>query len=145
MPLVTGTLTDFITNPLAAGINPRIVFQPSGAAAKNGRLFASRPIIVAPQPSGYFEADLFSNEGTTPPTWYLVKIQWLDSDGGYVAADNLEWKLRVPADGGQIGALLEAPSPTGAVWFGPTPPPVPSQYTGWINPEENPPIYRQYE
>ena len=145
MPLVTGTLSDFIRDPLAAALSPQIVFVPSSAAAKNGLLFASRPIIVTPQPSGYFEVDLFSTEGTTPPTWYTVRIQWVESNGGYLGADHLEWKLRVPADGGQIGALLDAPAPSGAVWFGPEPPSSPSRYTGWVNTGLNPPVYNEWE
>lgn len=143
MPTVTGTLTDFGTVPLSSSLAPRLIFVPSGAAAKNGRLFASRPIVVVPQPSGYFEVELFSTEGTTPPTWYEVTIQWLEEATN---PDHLSWKLRVPAAGGQIGALLEAPAPSGAVWFGTEPPEVPSRYTGWVKTDALPlPKYFQNE
>lgn len=141
MPLVTGTLTDFNLNPLTA-LQPELTFVPSGAATKNGRLFSARPISIRPEPSGYFSIDLASTDGTTPETWYVVIVRFLDGSGN---ADYLRWKLRVPNAGGQIGQLLEAPTNPGLVWFGPNPPPgTPVRGTGWIKTDDNPPTYNEW-
>jgi len=130
MPLVTGTLTDFGLKPLADQ-QPQLVFTPQEASTKNGRLLATAPVLVTPQPSGYFEVDLVATAGLVPETWYELTILWLTPGGGF---DHPRWRITVPAAGGQIGTLLSAPAGSGAVFIGSSPPPMPSQYTWWIDP-----------
>ena len=120
MPLVTGTLTDFGLQPLT-GAQPELIFTPQEPATKNGRLLATRPIVVTPQPSGYFEVDLISTVGVVPATWYEVTIRWVDPASGF---DHVRWRLTVPDGGGQIGTLLAAPAGPGTFYAGRERPPV---------------------
>ena len=134
MPLVTGTLSDIAPNPLA-GLRPQIIIALSEPTTKNGRLFATAPIIIEPDPSGYFAIELASTSGMIPTSgaWYSLTIRWLSASGGF---DHLRWKLRVPSEGGQIGHLLEAPAGADNIWISPNPPPVPGPV--WIKNDENP-------
>jgi len=137
MALVTGTLKDFGLAPLST-YQPLISFTPSSAALQGGLLLATRPVAVVPSASGAFSADLQPTDGLMPATWYSIRIQWLDSDGGYAAVDFVEWKLFVPQEGGQIGDLVAAPVNPALVYTSLTPPEVGGIPSGtwWL--ESNP-------
>jgi len=139
MPLVTGTLTDFGLQPLT-GAQPELIFTPQQASTKNGRLLATLPVRVTPQPSGYFEVDLISTVGLVPATWYELTILWLAPGGGF---DHLRWRVNVPAEGGQIGTLLDAPTGQDVIWVGPTRPPTDGPV--WFNTAANPAQIMRYQ
>jgi len=121
MAVVTGTLKDFGLAPLTS-YQPQITFTPSSATGKNGELYAARPITVVPNSAGSFIVDLLPTEDAVTAVWYEVKIQWLDSDGGYAAVDFVNSKLFVPRAGGAIGALIEFPVNPALVYISLSPP-----------------------
>ncbi|WIB16282.1 hypothetical protein DEJ34_03875 [Curtobacterium sp. MCPF17_050] len=137
MPAVTGTLRDFNIQSLAA-FSPRIIFTPSGVAVSETRLYSTKPVVVVPNLGGDFEVFLQATEDVDPAVWYTIRIEWLDSDKGYVGVDLVEWKLFVPSDGGSIGDLLRVPASAVRVWVGLEPPAYPSPGTLWLlmNPDD---------
>jgi hypothetical protein len=138
MAIVTGTLTDFNLQSLYSA-SARLVFTASDPGILPGRLLSTRPIVVIPSASGAFEVDLRPTDAIMPLVWYQVRIDWLDSDGGYVGTDFVPWPLFVPSEGGAIGDLLSMPSNPGMVWEGPTPPDNPTPGTWWLQVNPNDP------
>jgi hypothetical protein len=133
---VTGILTDFLNVPLAA-FSPEIWFTPSGPAisnAANTALFSTKPIVVIPAADGTFTVNLQSTDFLQPSVWYMVSVRWLDSVGGYVGIDFIDWQLFVPTAGGAIGGIIAAPSNPAQVWVGETPPANPTPGTWWLIP-----------
>jgi hypothetical protein len=135
MALVTGSLKDFALAPMSDR-TPQITFSPSAPAAKDGLLLATRPVSVYPTGSGSFSVDLQPTDELMPVTWYTVRISWLESEGGYVAVDFVDWKLFVPQEGGAIGDLIDAPVNPALVYISLTPPTNALPGTWWL--ESNP-------
>ena len=131
MPIIAGTLTDFGAVPLAAA-QAEITFSPSGVAASNSGIFATRPVKVSPNNAGSFTVNLLATTLLRPDVWYTVRISWLDSDGGYVAIDFADWKVRVPPEGGNLQDLIDAPVRGGLVWIGPSAPD-PTVFDTWVH------------
>jgi len=122
MSVVYGTLADFGLSLLTPYL-PQIVFTPSTPATATGGggvalLLASRPIVCLPANDGTFEQELYPNEGTSPETFYTVKIVWVNGDGIPVGTDFIDGHLIVPNEGGPIngGMLRQGLSPLG-VWI----------------------------
>jgi hypothetical protein len=138
MPLVTGTLSDIAPKSLAA-LNPEIIVTLSEPTTRAGRLFTTKPLVIVPEPSGYFAFEVASTSGMIPYAWYELTIRWISATGGF---DHLRWRLRVPNDGGQIGHLLEAPAGADNIWIGAEPPPVDGPI--WIKNDENPARVMRY-
>jgi hypothetical protein len=136
MPTVTGTLRDFNITTLAAH-SPRIIFTASGVAFSPTRIYSTIPIVVTPDLAGDFSVFLQATEDVDPAIWYTIRIEWLDSDGGYVGVDLVEWKLFVPSAGGSIGDLMEVPANGVRIWVDIDPPKYPSPGTLWlkVNPD----------
>lgn len=110
MPVVTGNLRDLATRSLNA-YKPVITFLPSGPGVHGSNLYASQPITVTPAVgTAAFSVTLADTTAARPDLWYTVEVRWLDPGGNYVFVDRFPWKLRVPADGGAIGDLMEAPT-----------------------------------
>ncbi|PZE89934.1 hypothetical protein [Curtobacterium sp. MCBD17_008] len=137
MPIVTGTLRDFAITTLAA-YNPRIIFTASGVATSSTRLYSTKPIVATPNLAGDFEVFLQATEDLNPLVWYTIRIEWLDSDEGYVGVDLADWKLFVPSAGGSIGDLIGIPPNPALVWVGVDPPSTPSTTVWWlqVNPDD---------
>jgi hypothetical protein len=138
MATVTGALTDFGIQPFPA-LQPRLIFTPSGPAVSDARLFATKPIIVpVASGSGIFSVDLQPTDGVRPAVHYKVTIEWLmpgvDGQPGYTPADFLQWEIFVPAAGGAIQDLINAPVNPLLFWVGETPPPVPTAGQLWLKP-----------
>lgn len=129
MALVTGFLSDFGLGDLSDH-HPMFVFEPSGPAVGDVKVYAPRQIAVVTSTDGYFEADLQPNDVVHPATFYRVAIRW---GGG--RSIKLPWKLSVPSEGGPLADLLRVPSNPAAVWIGITEPENPSPGTWWLNPE----------
>jgi hypothetical protein len=137
MATVTGILTDFNLQSLDS-YSARIIFTASEPATLPGRLLSTKEIVVIPGADGSFSVDLRPTDAITPQVFYRVRIEWLDSDGGFVGTDYIGWRLFVPSDGGPIGDLLSMPSNPSMVWEGPTPPENPTPGTWWlqVNPDD---------
>jgi hypothetical protein len=125
MPTFTGSLATFGAENLSDK-NPVIVFTPSSiATTEDGYLLATEPIRVEPEPGGSFEVTLVSGDLTSPPTWYTISIEWLDTDtpGGFTRLDFAPWKFYAPTSGGEIGDVGWAPSNPARAYFSTEPPP----------------------
>lgn len=130
---VTGNLNDF-TGQGFPGLQPRIVFTPSGPGLSGTRIYATKRIVEeVPHSAGYFSVDLQVTEDMRPVVYYQVSIEWLDSGGNYVSVDNIDWKLFVPVGGGLITDLLDAPLNPLLFWVDATPPPNPQPGQYWLN------------
>lgn len=132
MATVTGALSDFGIKPFPE-LQPRLIFTPSGPSMSNSRLFATKPVIVAPFGSGSFSVDLQPTMNLRPVVWYTITIEWLDPSGNYISSDELTWKLFVPFGGGELSDLIETPANPSLIWVGPTPPPNPQPGHRWLN------------
>lgn len=123
MATVTGTLNDFNLQSLAS-YSPRVVFTASEPAASPARLFSTKPIMVTPNASGGFTVELQPTTQLVPEgVFYRIRIEWLDSTGGFVGVDFVDWPLLVPDTGGSIQDLLDVAPGTSLVWVGLVPPP----------------------
>lgn len=134
MAIVTGALSDIGIDPFPE-LQPRLIFTPSGNSVSDARLFATKPKIVnVAAGSGSFMVDLQPSEGSRPAIYYTITIEWLATNGQYVSADFLEWKIFVPYEGGTLADLIEAPANPMLFWVGETAPllPTPGQY--WLKP-----------
>lgn len=140
MATVTGTLADFGLNSLAS-FSPQIVFTPSSAAVGGVAipyLLATQPRVVIPASDGSFTATLVHTDilRGAKDIYYSIRIEWLDSAGNFVHVDFPDWKLYVPAAGGTIVDLIQAPWNPALVWVGPTPPGgQPTNNTFWLDTE----------
>lgn len=135
MATVTGRLNDFGLEALAA-FSPEIVFTPSGPAVGGNVLYASRPIVCIPASNGDFTVELAATEGLHPAQHYTIAVQWLNSAGGYISKDFIDWELSVPEAGGVFADLVAAPANPAQVWVGLTAPANPTPGTWWL--ESNP-------
>lgn len=115
MALVTGSLNTFAFTTF---INkaPRVLFVPSGPGVSTKYLLASEPVEATFLNAQDFEVNLAVNEFVSPPTWYTVRIEWLGAAGEYIRADYPQWKVRVPAEGGDMSDLIDAPVNGGIIW-----------------------------
>jgi hypothetical protein len=132
MAVITGTLLDFSLDALAP-YSPRLFFCPSGPSTAGPRLLATRPFGVHIDPDGSFSVDVQPTDTIIPAAYYTVRVEWLDSDGGFVGVDFPDWRIYVPSEGGAIGDLLRAPSNPASVWVDLEPPPAPvAPGTWWL-------------
>lgn len=153
---VTFKLSDFAGNP-GLELRLRVVFTPNGAAVGANRLFYSRPVVV-----DTFQADGSGSvqlEGTDAlwlidgsDVWYDVAVEreagtYTTTSGGVAIADYVPWdypgwRLKVPPGGGELAALVVAPTNPAQMWVGPGKNPasendepvqhlLPSAYTSW--------------
>jgi hypothetical protein len=133
MATVTGALSDFGIAPFPE-LQPRIQFIPSGPGVNGTRLFSGPPPTVnVGAGSGSFTIELQRTDDVRPVVWYTVRIEWLDPAGNYIGVDHPDWKLFVPAGGGELGDLLEAPLNPFIFWVDATPPPNPQPGQYWLN------------
>jgi hypothetical protein len=133
--LVTGTLSDFGWQNLAA-FHPTLTFIPSNSAVSpDGRVFATKHRVAVLDPEdGSWKVGLTATDDLRPGgTHYRVAIRWLD-DFGF---DFPDYKLFVPKGGGQIGDLIQAPSNPGLVFVSLTEPKHPSRGDKWLHADVN--------
>jgi hypothetical protein len=143
MAFITGALRDFGLDTLTP-FSPRLVFMPSNPSTTKNIIFSTRPVVAVPNGSGNFTVELQDTESIQPAVVYRVRIEWLeagDADGaGYVGIDLIDWDLHVPASGGAIGDLIQAPANHTLVWVGVNPPPnPPSRGVWWLQVDPNDP------
>lgn len=132
MATVTGTLKDFNLGALAAFM-PVITFRPSGPGVTPTSLLASKPVRVTPATDGSFTVNLAPTDDVRPARWYEITIEW-QSAGVPTQYDFADWKLTVPAAGGNIADLVAAPTTPSFAWIAETPPPNPTPDTWWLIP-----------
>lgn len=133
MPSVSGWLRDFGLDALLPS-SPILLFCPSGPGiTSDGSVLSSTPIKATLGAGGNFVVSLASNDDVTPETWYTLRIAHFDAWGNYQHMDFPEWKIHVPAAGGNIGDLIQGPWYPASIWVGDTPPPGPFFWnTYWL-------------
>lgn len=128
MALLTFSVRTFGIQAFPADEMLRVAFVPSGPAFTTFSAFPERIEYAEPDPSGFVSVDLAPTLDLRPEAWFTVRFEWFSRDpltGGWVAAgwSEVPGGLRVPAEGGTLGDLLEAAAPPGAVMWGYGPPP----------------------
>ena len=129
MATVTGTLTDFGLAALSA-FQPVLIFKADSPALTTGSVLSARPIRVTPAADGSFTVDLVASSFTTPEVTYTLRIEWLDSAGGYIGLDILS-NLVVPPGTSSIDTLSSIP--ISRWWVGADAPPDPEPNTWWLD------------
>ncbi|WZH36226.1 MAG: hypothetical protein PIR02_15880 [Microbacterium enclense] len=153
---VTFKLEDFAGKP-RPDLHLRVLFIPNGAAIGGDTLFISPPIVVDTfQDDGSGEVELQDTHSlwliTGEDVWYDVRVErfagtYSTAFGGQAIADYIPWdypgwELRVPPGGGELAALVRAPTNPAQIFVGPGRSPgsnddepvqvlLPSTYTGW--------------
>jgi hypothetical protein len=130
---VTFRLSDF-GGKARPELNLRVLFVPSGAAVGGSTLFFSAPVVVDQFDSnGKGEVELESTDSlwhiTGNDVWYDVRVErfagtYTTAFGGQAIADYRPWdfpgwELRVPKGGGDLSALVRAPTNPAQVFVGP--------------------------
>lgn len=148
MATVTFTISDITGEPLPAGVVPDVVFTPSSpTVTQDGHVVVTEPKTFTPNASGYVAADLISTDTTADPRFhYRMQIRWLNPDGyggsGFTSIDYPNWKIRVPAGGGNLVDFTDLPARTDAFWVGITPPP--DGYRYWVDISGTTPVLKEW-
>ncbi|MDT0211249.1 hypothetical protein [Curtobacterium sp. BRD11] len=130
MATVTGTLRDFNTQSL--GTTARMVFTPSSPGFSPTAILAARPVVVQPSSTGSFSVELEPTVTVSPETWYTLRVDWLDSEGGYVATSFFDGRLFVPETGGKLTDLIDVSRPPTIMFASLTPPLNPTPGLAWL-------------
>ena len=133
MPTISGTLRDFGLTAFP-GQSPVITFRANGpAVTRAGALLATKDINVTPNSAGDFSVVLAATDTlATGNIWYTVSISWLDPAGNYIHADFPDWRLFVPARGGDLADIIEKPANPSLVYIGLTAPAYPTPGMKWL-------------
>ena len=127
MATVTGTLNDVGLGHLADK-EPEMQFTLSEIATSPQGLFATDPVTVIPDEDGAFTVSLEPTETMHQRRYYRLAVRWLDSAGNFVKVDFPDWRVQVPAVGGDLSDLIPNYASDGAGWnplmvfFSPTEP-----------------------
>lgn len=131
MAKIYGTLLDFSLDALAP-FSPRLIFAGSQPATSGERLHSTKSFMVAVAADGSFSVDVQPTDNLIPAAYYTVRVEWLDSDGGFVGVDFPDWRITVPASGGAIGDLLGSPVEPSLAWINLSAPRNPVRGTWWL-------------
>ncbi|KAB1867343.1 hypothetical protein [Microbacterium algeriense] len=136
MALVKGNVATFGLESISLA-SAELRFIPSSMAVTGTKyLLSSRPVpvTVAADGSGAFSVNLMPSDATRPSIYYMIQLEALDAAGNFTTLEFPDWKLYVPADGGDIAALLATSLLTnaGMVWVDEDPPENPAARTGWL-------------
>lgn len=136
MALVRGNVATFGLESISLA-SAQLRFTPSSMAVTGTKyLLSSRPVpvTVAADGSGAFSVNLMASDATRPSIYYTIQLEALDAAGNFTTLEFPDWKLYVPADGGDIAALLATSLLTnaGMVWVKGYPPHNPALGTGWL-------------
>lgn len=140
MALVVGNVSTFGLESLSM-LPIDLSFVPSGPAASGSKyLLISKPVpaTVALNGSGAFSVNLASTDGVYPLSWYTVRTEWLDPAGNFTRIDFPDWKLFVPAEGGDFADLVQFPQNPQLVWVSLTEPTaIPTGNSLWLKDNPN--------
>lgn len=136
MSTIVGNLATFGAES-ASVVGATIEFIPDQPAVTGTKyLLTARPVkvTVASDGSGAFSVDLIPTDATRPGTFYKIRVRVPDPVKGYRTLDTPDWRLYVPASGGELAALLQTSMLTNAamVWVGDESPENPVPGTGWL-------------
>lgn len=126
MAIVTGSLRTFFRKDLT-GRAPFLRFIPSQVGIKQGFVFAEAHQDVTPEiSSGFFSVDMEETPPLGPDAHYTMQLWYLQDPNtppgqtqNWACVDFPDVKIYVPAGGGDIGDLSNAPLRPGEVWVSP--------------------------
>lgn len=109
-------------------------FVPSGASVGVVNAYPAREVKVIVPSDGNLEVNLTPTEGLSPRVWYTIRFEWFDKhpvmdDWNLVGWSEINGRLHVPAEGGDVGDLLgdyNASEPRLFIGHGPPPEWLPS-------------------
>lgn len=148
MAIVTGNLATFAAESVTV-VGAIIEFIPDQPAITGSKYILTDmavPVAVAVDGSGAFSVNLVPTDSTNPGTYYRVRVTVPDPGNNFTHLDLPDWRLYVPAGGGEIASLLRSSLATnaGMVWVGDTPPDNPAVNTGWLDTDPLSPDYGWY-
>lgn len=146
MAAVFGNLSTFGLESISL-VGALVEFVPDQPAVTGTKyLLTAKPVTVpvATDGSGAFTVNLAPSDSTTPGTFYRIRVTSLD--GSFTFLDLPDWRLYVPAAGGELASLLRSSLATNAamVWTGPDAPVNPAPGTGWLVTDPTSPDYGWY-
>ena len=97
MPVMTGGLVDAGQAPMT-GLRARMFWVLNRSTLHAGIVVASRPI------EAIITGERFSInvEPTGVGEWYTIQVQWVNADGDPVGWTDLDRKIQVPEEGGDL-------------------------------------------
>lgn len=151
MAVVTMDVRTYISTPFPADERLVVRFVPSGASVGVVAAYPGREVKVISPADGELAVNLTPTEGLSPRVWYTIRFEWFDKhpvmdDWNLVAWSDLNGRLVVPDEGGDVGDLLRdyvAGSPLFFEGYGPPPDglPGPGAYLDLTGENGNPVIY----
>ncbi|MEI3845310.1 MULTISPECIES: hypothetical protein [unclassified Microbacterium] len=151
MPIVSGTLSDVMSFPLADRA-PILRFhlrtEVGDLALRGDRLLSADPVDATITGTDW-QINIFATTGNIPPCWYELELIELDREGNF--SRHWWWgsRIHVPSGGGSFPELPGGPMSPESVWVGLTRPPngwrgywlySPSTQNGEVMPLDDPDI-----
>lgn len=119
---ITGFITSFARNTTnLPGL--KLEFVPTGNGVNGDHLFVTEPVPAKTftQSTGAFTVELERTDDIygvpNGQLRYYPRITWLDSAGQFTHRDFVNWKIRVPAGGGSLEDLLDAPTNADSLYW----------------------------
>ena len=130
---------------------PEVHFIPSGPATAGTTMFGSRTIVCSTGSGGDFQIDQYGEctltlqptKGMYPAAHFTMVFVWLNGAGVPIGHDSPTWKVNTTAAGGNIVDMIDAQAEPDHIFVGPTAPPSPALYTGWIDTTTS--TYKEWE
>lgn len=122
MTAVSGSVKDLVGASMASR-QCVLVFRPNeamiqAATTTPGTVHPTAEVRVTPASNGDFTANLTATTVMLNDCFYVLRIEWLDADGGHMDFPN--WQIRVTTSGGHIGNYISLGPPQGG-WGGSLP------------------------
>ena len=107
MANVTGKLGDFGYSAISLYM-PQIIFTPSGPGVSPASVFFTADVKTSPNAAdNTWSVNIAGTHDMYAEVWYTISLRWLDSAGGMSQADFPDWRLYVPAEGGEFSKLID--------------------------------------
>lgn len=119
MTAVSGSVKDLVGASMASR-QCVLVFRPNEAMIQTatttpGTIHPTAEVRVTPASNGDFTANLTATTVMLNDCFYVLRIEWLDADGGHMDFPN--WQIRVTTSAGHIGQFITLGPPDGG-WGG---------------------------
>lgn len=114
MPVYTGKLADYTTQPFPGATPHLTVHALRPGVLADGTFLATREIPVTLANNGTFTVELAASVDVTPTAQYELRIEWLNASG--VPAGWSTWRFAAQAGG---GVLQPGEAPISVWWVGP--------------------------
>lgn len=142
MAIVSGQLVD-ASGESISGLRPVMWWLLNRTTVHGVQLVVNHGIAAEISGSN-FTVDLVP---TAPREFYTIRVDYLDPEGNLTQWRELDRRVRVPTDGGDLSELIDLPivETVGLIYVSPVPPPDGSRYRAWIDTSGVEPIWKEWE